>query len=91
MMRLQGADLPLKDLGSLLCLLGERKRRLEQVEAESNMEVLLDFLYLSRQRKQEEMQEVKTPVQAPDTSVNLFIVGKLGLLGDECNRLNCRR
>lgn len=55
----QGADLPLKDLGSLLCLLGERKRRLEQVEAESNMEVLLDFLYLSRQRKQEEMQELQ--------------------------------
>jgi E3 ubiquitin-protein ligase RFWD2 len=56
---LQGAELPMKELDSLLHLLGERKRKLEQEEAESNMDVLLDFLHLSRQRKQEELQEVR--------------------------------
>ena len=49
----------MKELDSLLQLIGERKRKLEQEEAESNMDVLLDFLHLSRQRKQEELQEVR--------------------------------
>ena len=49
----------MKDLDSLLLLLSERKRKLEQEEAETNMEVLLDFLHLARQRKQEELLEVK--------------------------------
>jgi len=48
----------MKELDSLLRLLGERKRKLEQEEAESNMEVLLDFLQLSRQMKHEELKEV---------------------------------
>ncbi|KAG0576922.1 hypothetical protein KC19_5G118200 [Ceratodon purpureus] len=55
----QGAELPMKELDSLLHLLGERKRKLVQEEAESNMDVLLDFLHLSRQRKQEELQELQ--------------------------------
>jgi len=49
----------MKDLDSLLQLLSERKKKVEQEEAETNMEVLLDFLHLSRQRKQEELLEVR--------------------------------
>jgi E3 ubiquitin-protein ligase RFWD2 len=54
---MKGAELPMKELDSLLRLLGERKQKLEQEEAESNMEVLLDFLQLSRQRKHDELKE----------------------------------
>ncbi|XP_024379324.1 E3 ubiquitin-protein ligase COP1 isoform X2 [Physcomitrium patens] len=59
----QGADLPMKDLNSLLRLIGERKRIHEQEEAECNMEILLDFLHLSHHRKQEEMQEIQGDLQ----------------------------
>ncbi|XP_024399141.1 E3 ubiquitin-protein ligase COP1 isoform X2 [Physcomitrium patens] len=59
----QGADLPMKDIDSLLHLLSERKRRVEQDEAESNMEVLLDFLHLSCQLKQEELAELQGDLQ----------------------------
>lgn len=52
--------MPLKEIDSLLQLLSERKKKVEQEEAETNMEVLLDFLHLSRQRKQEEMLEVRS-------------------------------
>lgn len=55
---LQGAELPVKELDSLLHFLGERKRKLDQEEAESNIEVLLDFLHRSRHHKQEELHEV---------------------------------
>lgn len=55
----KGADLPAKELDTLLLLLGEKKRKLEEEESESNMEILLEFLHRSRQRKQEELHEVR--------------------------------
>ena len=58
-MILKGADLPAKELDTLLLLLGEKKRKLEEEESESNMEILLEFLHRSRQRKQEELHEVR--------------------------------
>lgn len=54
----QGVDLPMADLDALLRLLGNKKRKLEQEEAESNMEILLDFLHLLRHRKHDELKEV---------------------------------
>lgn len=82
----------MKDLNSLLRLIGERKRIHEQEEAECNMEILLDFLHLSHHRKQEEMQEVKISVQAKQAGVKLCIV-ELELLGNEnianhCNNVS---
>ena len=58
LLSLQGGDLPAKELDSLLQLLGEKKRKLEQEEADSNMEILLDFLHRVWQRKQDELHEV---------------------------------
>lgn len=55
----KGADLPAKELDTLLLLLGEKKRKLEEEELESNMEILLEFLHRSRQRKQEALHEVR--------------------------------
>lgn len=51
--------MPAKELDALLQLLGERKRKLEQEEADSNMEILVDFLHCVWQRKQDELHEVK--------------------------------
>lgn len=55
----QGVDLPVKELDSLMHLLSEKKRKAEQEEAETNMEILLEFLHRSRQQKQEELNLVR--------------------------------
>jgi E3 ubiquitin-protein ligase RFWD2 len=55
----QGVDLPVKELGLLMQLLGDKKRKAEQEEAETNMEILLEFLLHSRQQKQEELRKVR--------------------------------
>lgn len=70
---LQGADLPAKELDSLLQLLGERKRKLEQEEADSNMEILLDFLHRVWQRKQDELHEVNFGFE--DLFSNVYLRG----------------
>lgn len=50
--------MPANELDSLLLLLNERKQKLEREEAESNIEILLDFLHHSQSQKQEKLQEV---------------------------------
>jgi hypothetical protein len=55
----QGVDLPVKELELLMQLLGDKKRKAEQEEAEANMEILLEFLLHSRQQKQEELRKVR--------------------------------
>lgn len=49
-----------KELDGLLCLLAEKKRKMEQEEAETNMQILLDFLHCLRKQKIEELNEVLT-------------------------------
>ena len=48
----------IQELDSLLLLLSEKKQELEHEEAQSNMEILLDFLHRSQLRKQEKLHEV---------------------------------
>lgn len=48
----------IKDLEELLTLLTEKKRKMEQEEAETNMQILLGFLYCLRKQKLEELNEV---------------------------------
>ncbi|CAM6037565.1 unnamed protein product [Sphagnum compactum] len=55
----QGVDLPVKELELLMQLLGDKKRKAEQKEAEANMEILLEFLLHCRQQKQEELQKLQ--------------------------------
>lgn len=52
----------MKELDSLMHLLAAKKRRAEQEEAETNMEILLEFLHRSRQQKQGELNEVRSSV-----------------------------
>ncbi|KAL8045449.1 hypothetical protein ABFX02_08G115300 [Erythranthe guttata] len=55
----QGCEVSVKELDSLLSLLAEKKRKLEQEEAERNMQILLDFLHCLRKQKANELNEVQ--------------------------------
>lgn len=59
----QGPEVSVKELDSLLSLLVEKKRKAEQEEAETNMEILLDFLRRLQQQKQEELNELQADLQ----------------------------
>lgn len=48
----------IKELESLLFLLMEKKRKMEQEEAETNLQILLEFLQCLRKQKVEEFNEV---------------------------------
>lgn len=48
----------IKELDTLLLLLAEKKRKMEQEEAERNMQILLTFLNRLRDQKVNELNEV---------------------------------
>lgn len=48
----------IKELDNLMSLLAEKKRKMEQEEAERNMQILLDFLHCLRKQKVDELNEV---------------------------------
>ncbi|XP_028109230.1 E3 ubiquitin-protein ligase COP1-like isoform X2 [Camellia sinensis] len=66
----QGCDVSVKELDSLLTLLEEKKRKIEQEEAETNMQILLDFLHCLRKQKLEELNEIQTDLQYIKEDIN---------------------
>ncbi len=48
----------IKELDSLMSLIAEKKRKMEQEEAERNMQILLTFLHCLRKQKADELNEV---------------------------------
>ncbi|CAM6088169.1 unnamed protein product [Calypogeia fissa] len=58
-MALTTGEVSVKELDYLLAILADKKRKAEQEEAESNMEILLEFLHRSRQSKQDELYELQ--------------------------------
>ncbi|WCJ37486.1 E3 ubiquitin-protein ligase COP1 [Euphorbia peplus] len=59
----QGLDISIKELDALMSQLGDKKRKMEQEEAERNMQILLDFLQYLRKQKVDELNEVRTDLQ----------------------------
>ncbi|XP_057544720.1 E3 ubiquitin-protein ligase COP1-like isoform X2 [Amaranthus tricolor] len=59
----QGCDVSVKDLDCLLSLLAEKKRKMEQEEAETNLQLLLEFLVSLRKRKLEELSQIQNDLQ----------------------------
>ncbi|KAJ9176846.1 hypothetical protein P3X46_012118 [Hevea brasiliensis] len=59
----QGCEISIKDVDNLMSLLAEKKRKMEQEEAERNMQILLDFLLYLRKQKVDELNEVRTDLQ----------------------------
>lgn len=54
----QGCEASVKELESLLFLLAEKKSKMEQEEAETNLQILLDFLQYLKKKKLDELNEV---------------------------------
>ena len=48
----------IKELDSLLAMLSEKKRKMEQEESVRNMKILTDFLHCLRKQKVSELNEV---------------------------------
>lgn len=59
MIRSQGCEVSVKEVDTLMSLLAEKKRKMEQEEAERNMQILLDFLHCLRKQKVDELSEVR--------------------------------
>jgi len=54
----QGCEVSVKELNSLLSLLMDKKRKMEQEEAETNLQILLEFLRCLKKQKVDELNEV---------------------------------
>ncbi|KAI3789456.1 hypothetical protein L2E82_02252 [Cichorium intybus] len=68
---LQGYEVSVKELDTLLSLLSEKKRKLEQEEAEKNMQNLVEFLQCLRKKKIDELTEVQTDVHYIKEDISL--------------------
>ncbi|XP_010688913.2 E3 ubiquitin-protein ligase COP1 isoform X1 [Beta vulgaris subsp. vulgaris] len=60
---LQGCEVSVKEVDTLMSLLAEKKRKMEQEEAERNMQILLDFLHCLRKQKVDELSEIQGDLQ----------------------------
>ncbi|KAB1222088.1 E3 ubiquitin-protein ligase COP1 [Morella rubra] len=58
-----GCEVSIKEIDTLLLLLSEKKRKMEQEEAERNMQILLTFLHHLRKQKVDELNEVQSDLQ----------------------------
>lgn len=54
----QGHEVSVKELDGLLSLLSVKKRKMEQEEAETNLQLMLSFLHCLRRQKLDELKEV---------------------------------
>lgn len=59
----QACQVSVKELDSLLSLVAEKKRKLEQEEAERNMQILQEFLHRLRKQKVNELNEVQSNLE----------------------------
>ncbi|XAR53828.1 hypothetical protein NMG60_11022521 [Bertholletia excelsa] len=66
----QGCEVSIKELDGLLNLLMEKKRKIEQEEAETNMQILLDFLHCLRKQKLEQLNEIQNDLQYIKEDIN---------------------
>ncbi|XP_073312620.1 E3 ubiquitin-protein ligase COP1-like [Primulina huaijiensis] len=66
----QGCEATIKDLDTLLVLVSEKKRVMEQEEAERNMQFLLDFLHCLRKQKVSELNEVQHDLRYIKEDIN---------------------
>ncbi|KAF8049993.1 hypothetical protein N665_2070s0001 [Sinapis alba] len=97
----RGCNVSIKEVDNLLTLLAEKKRKMEQEEAERNMQILLDFLHCLRKQKVDELNEVQTDLQYIKEDINAVerhridlyrardrYSVKLRMLGDDPNTRN---
>ncbi|KAH7576685.1 hypothetical protein ACOSP7_002777 [Xanthoceras sorbifolium] len=66
----QGCEVSIKELDNIMSVLMEKKRKMEQEEAERNMQILLDFLHCLRKQKVDELNEVQTDLHFIKEDIN---------------------
>ncbi|KAM0049026.1 putative transcription factor WD40-like family [Helianthus debilis subsp. tardiflorus] len=66
----QGCDVSVKELDSLLNLLKDKKKKMEQEEAESNLQIMHEFLHCLRRQKLEELNEIQNDLQYIKEDIN---------------------
>ncbi|XP_011096017.1 E3 ubiquitin-protein ligase COP1 [Sesamum indicum] len=66
----QGCTTSVKELESLLSLLSEKKSKMEQEEAETNLQILLDFLHCLKKKKINELDEIQADLQYMKEDIN---------------------
>ncbi|KAH6775933.1 Transducin/WD40 repeat-like superfamily protein [Perilla frutescens var. hirtella] len=59
----QGCEASVKELESLLSVISEKKKKMEQEEAETNLQILLDFLVFLKKKKLDELNEIQSDLQ----------------------------
>ncbi|KAL8131170.1 E3 ubiquitin-protein ligase COP1-like [Apium graveolens] len=67
----KGCEVSVRELDALLSLLAERKRILEQEEAERNMQILLDLLQYLRKQRVDELKEIQKDMQFVNEDINV--------------------
>lgn len=75
----QGYEVSIKELDSLMSLIAEKKRKMEQEEAERNMQILLTFLHCLRKQKADELNEVQTDLQFIKEDISSVERHRMGL------------
>ncbi|KAL5578736.1 hypothetical protein UlMin_011178 [Ulmus minor] len=66
----QGLEVSIREIDGLLSLLSEKKRKMEQEEAEKNMQIMLSFLHCLRRLKLQELNEEKSDLQYIKEDIN---------------------
>ncbi|KAL3355112.1 hypothetical protein AABB24_019287 [Solanum stoloniferum] len=66
----QGCEVSVKELDSLLSLLMDKKIKMEQEEAETNLQILLEFLQCLKKQKVEELNEIQNDLQYIKEDIN---------------------
>ncbi|PON91316.1 TNF receptor-associated factor [Trema orientale] len=76
----QGLEVSIKDLDGLLSLLSDKKRRMEQEEAETNMQIMLNFLHCLRKQKLEQLTEIQSDLHYIKEDLNAVERRRIDLL-----------
>ncbi|KAL2931245.1 E3 ubiquitin-protein ligase COP1 [Bienertia sinuspersici] len=87
---LQGCNVSVKDLDCLLSLLVEKKRKMEQEEAETNLQVLFEFLLCLRKRKLEELSQIQNDLQYIEEDISAVQKHKTDMWNDNKSQYRLR-
>ncbi|KAK1378343.1 E3 ubiquitin-protein ligase COP1 [Heracleum sosnowskyi] len=67
----QGCEVSVKELDILLSMLAEKKRKMEQEEAETNLQIMHDFLQCLKKQKLEELNGIQAELRYIKEDINV--------------------
>ncbi|KAK6133217.1 hypothetical protein DH2020_033053 [Rehmannia glutinosa] len=75
----EGCEASPKELQSLLYLIAEKKSKVEQKEAETNLQILLDFLLFLKKKKLDELNEIQSDLRYIKEDIHAVEVRRMEL------------